>query len=176
MFSKTSVRSLLMAPVCILLLALPAMAALDGFIFVQGAKQGAFKGSLKRNGREASRVIEVKSSIEAPRDPHTGLASGKRQHKPIIIVKEVDAASPQYFQAFNKHEALSEVVIEFNVRGKSPEKLTLNNAMITGIRRTPRSSAGGAGKNETEEITFTYQKIEWTWTGGKKTFNDDWQQ
>src|SRR5579863_566512 len=106
MFSKTSVRSVLLASASILLLALPAMAALDGFIFVQGAKQGAFRGSSKRSGRDGSRVIEVNSSIEAPRDPHTGLASGKRQHKPIVIVKEVDAASPQYFQALRSHEEL----------------------------------------------------------------------
>lgn len=175
MFSKTSVRSVLLASACILLLVLPAMAALDGFIFVQGARQGAFKGSLKRNGREASRVIEVNSSIEAPRDPHTGLASGKRQHKPIVIVKEVDAASPQYFRALTNHEELSEVVIEFNLRGKSPEKLTLKNAMITGIQKRPNRAGKNQG-HETEEITFTYREIEWTWTGGKKTFSDDWKQ
>ncbi|HZU62820.1 MAG TPA: hypothetical protein VFF98_03975 [Novosphingobium sp.] len=31
----------------------------------------------------------------APRDAHTGLATGKRQHEPVSIHKTVDAATPK---------------------------------------------------------------------------------
>ncbi|HWX53018.1 MAG TPA: type VI secretion system tube protein Hcp [Verrucomicrobiae bacterium] len=155
-FSKTSVRSILLTVICIALVALPAMAALDGYIIIRGVR---------------SRVIEVKSSIASPRDPQSGMASGKRQHKPLTIVKEVDKASPMYMKAAREHEMLGEVVIEFNRRGQSPEKLTLNNAMITQVRLMPRR--GGTG--EEEEITFTYQKIEWSLAGGKKSYADDWE-
>jgi type VI secretion system secreted protein Hcp len=30
--------------------------------------------------------------------------------------------------------------------------------------------------NMTEEVTFTYKKIEWTWVDGGITSEDDWQQ
>ncbi len=35
------------------------------------------------------------ASIQSPRDTASGQASGKRQHKPVTIRKEVDAASPK---------------------------------------------------------------------------------
>ncbi len=155
-FSKLSFRSVSLAVLGILLVALPAMAALDGYITVKGKR---------------SRVIEVRQAIVSPRDTQTGVASGRRQHQPITIVKDVDAASPLYKEAFEKHEALGVVVIEFTKREQSPEKLTLTDAIITGIQLVPRRGPEGAK----EEITFTYRQIEWTLARGK-TSTDDWTQ
>ena len=139
----------------IALVALPAMAALDGYIIVKGRR---------------SHVTEVKMEIESPRDPHSRQASEKRrEHKPITIVKEVDAASPLYRDVLKNHERLGEVVIEFaRHEGQSPEKIRLNEAMVTEIRSVPRRD----GKGGPEEITFTYQTIEVSFPGGKK--QDHW--
>jgi hypothetical protein len=32
--------------------------------------------------------------IVSPRDPQSGLPTGKRMHKPMVITKELDAAAP----------------------------------------------------------------------------------
>ena len=37
----------------------------------------------------------TKSEIVSPRDPASGLPTGQRMHKPFVITKELDKASPQ---------------------------------------------------------------------------------
>lgn len=48
--------------------------------------------------REDGRLLEVKQGrtrwISQPRDAASGLATGKRQHKPVTVTKPVDKATP----------------------------------------------------------------------------------
>ena len=44
---------------------------------------------------EKNAVLNSSSSVQSPRDAASGQASGKRQHQPVTIKKEVDAASPK---------------------------------------------------------------------------------
>ena len=46
------------------------------------------------NGQNSNAINNSHSNIKQPRDLATGQASGKRQHEPVTIRKEVDAASP----------------------------------------------------------------------------------
>lgn len=48
---------------------------------------------------DGSVLREAHYTITSPRDAGSGQASGKRTHKPISIVKEWDAASPQLMAA-----------------------------------------------------------------------------
>ena len=138
--------------------------ALEGYIHVKGTKQGAFKGA----GSQGTHVLEVRTSIVSPRDPQSGLPTGKRMHKPVVMVIARDASAPQFERAAKENEHLQEVTVDFTARGgQAPEKLTLIDAVISSIKTT---------KNGDLEISFLYEKIEWTHTGGKKTFNDDWTQ
>lgn len=164
-FNRRFVCSLLPVATCVLLAALPAIAQPGGVMFVTGAKQGAFKGG----AREGIRVIEVIHSVTSPRDPQSGLASrsGKRQWKPITIVKEIDAASPKLFRALQTNELL-QVEVEFNPAGKAPKTVNLSDARILKIRKARQ------GAREVEQIDFVYQKIEVTFRDGRKSFTDDW--
>jgi len=53
--------------------------------------------TVKNSGHatEKDAVLHSSSSVQSPRDAATGQASGKRQHKPITVTKEVDKASPK---------------------------------------------------------------------------------
>jgi type VI secretion system secreted protein Hcp len=79
-----------------------------------GATQGDFKGD-SLNPRRTGRIdgLDFEPEIESPRDPATGQASGKRQWKPIAIVKRWSASSPQFLQALATNEVLSTVDLEF---------------------------------------------------------------
>ena len=44
---------------------------------------------------EKNAVLTNGASVQSPRDAASGQASGKRQHQPVTIRKEVDAASPK---------------------------------------------------------------------------------
>jgi type VI secretion system Hcp family effector len=146
-----------------LLPAVNAVAAqVDMFITVVGTKQGQFKGEAVRAGAPAGSIHLTSVVREAP------VATGKRQHSPITITKEVDSASPKFAQALVTNETLKLVQIVFQGTGagagKVAQKIDLTNARVTGIRK-----AGG-----TETITLDYESIEVTWTDGGKTAMDDW--
>jgi type VI secretion system secreted protein Hcp len=148
---------------CVLLSALlpaaPAMAAVDAFMTVTGAKQGPIKGEA------ASGSIQL---VSVARDAASGMATGKRMHSTITITKNVDAASPKLYAASSTHEPLSNVTITF-VGGSGGEKvaqrITLTNATILSARK----------HGQEEVFTLDYQSIEVTYTHGGKTASDDWE-
>lgn len=166
-FSKPSVRSKFLTVTCVMAAAIPALAlaAMEGTITVQSSRQGTFR---------SGHVLEVRTSIVSPHDTQSRESkkeTGRRQHTPIAIVKEIDGDSPKYMKALASNELLTQVVIEFkDFKGKSPRTLKLMDAAITAIKRVPR--AGGRGENE--EISFTYREIEWTYPDGSKSAKDSW--
>jgi type VI secretion system secreted protein Hcp len=124
----------------------------------------AMKGEVSRaSSPERIRLISVS------RETSSGMASGKRMHKPITITKEVDASSPMLKQALAKRSGLGDVLIEFEGAGagagKAAEKIVLKNAMITGMQMV-----GGS-----EQISLDYETIEVTYVNGNKTASDDWE-
>lgn len=161
------------------LASLPASAAVDAYMKIDGVKQGPFKGEGIRNGSSQwIPIVAIEHAIESPRDAASGQASGKRQHKPIKITKETDASSPQLARAAAGREALREVVIEFVRRGPKGQEevyqtVTLTNAVLSSIERR-RGGAAGKDTHELEDVSFTYQKIEVTNAHGKVSAGDDW--
>ena len=84
--------------------------------------------------------------------------------------------TPAIQQAFLDNELLTSV--ELNVFGpdaKGAETLTytvkLTNASIAGIRLLP-----GPNDQVVQEVSLTYQKIEWIWRDGNVTASDDWEK
>ena len=69
--------------------------ALNAYLTLKGQKQGDIKGSTTQKGREGTIMVIAQShEIVSPRDAASGLPTGKRQHKPMVITKEVDKSSP----------------------------------------------------------------------------------
>ena len=66
------------------------------YLTVHGKKQGDIKGGATEKGREGSiPLISVAYGVETPRDPASGLPTGKRVHTPITVVKVIDQATPR---------------------------------------------------------------------------------
>lgn len=151
-----------------LLPAVSAMAAMDAYMTIQGAKHGKIMGGdAKTAGTEQILLSDVVRSVSPAGDAATGATSGKRQHGTVTIVKEVDKASPMLFQAMSSNEVF-QVSIVFPAGSakteKAAQKIDLGDAVITNV-----SKVGGS-----ERITFTYQKIEVTYMNGNKSAQDAW--
>lgn len=131
--------------------------------------QGAIKGEAKSpHGSEWIPVTQFSMSLEAPRDVATGQASGKRQHEPLKVLKKMDAASPKLERAASSGERLKEVVFQVYRTGPGGreelyETIRLMNPMISSIHATGGATAK-SGQAPQEELTFTYEKIEYTYT------------
>jgi type VI secretion system secreted protein Hcp len=156
--------------------------AYQAFLKLKGAKQGDIKGSVTQKGREGLiAVIAVDHEITSPRDIGTGQASGKRQHQPLTIVKELDRSSVPLRQALVTNEVLTEWELQF--WAPTPQgaeilvfTIRLTNATIASLHFIMRDIRDPQFSNRApyEEVAFTYQKIEWVWADGGLTAGDDW--
>jgi type VI secretion system secreted protein Hcp len=128
------------------------------YISVKGARQGAFKGEVLQKGFETKIAgLKFRYELVSPRDPASGLPTGKRQHKPVTLTKEWGAASPQLFEALVTNEVLPEVVIDFV--GVDPKtggmtlshSIKLTNAGIADISQSTEPIATG-GVRHVEDV------------------------
>ena len=156
-------------------LAIPAR-PIEIFIAVEGTKQGKFKGESPAMAfKDQSRVLKFSYSVVSPRDVSTGQASGKRQHKPIVITREPGAASPQFFTALVTNEVLKQVVIKF-LRGdvktgvsEVQQIITLTNATVSDFRQY----VGDDGR-WLEDVAFVFQQMQIENKPGKTMAVDSW--
>src|SRR5437867_1025476 len=162
--------------------------ALNAYLSLKGVKQGQIKGSVTQKGREDKiMVIAVSHEVISPRDPASGLPTGKRMHKPFVITKELDKSSPLLYNALVNNENLSEWELQFwtpqikatGGMGTEVQHYTVKlvNANIASIsfRMLNNKNPELMKYAEFEEVAFTYQKIIWTWTDGGVTAEDDWE-
>src|SRR5262245_52240291 len=148
--------------------------ALAAYLSIIAERQGQIRGSVLQKGREGKiLVIAVQHEIVAPRDPQSGIPTGKRMHKPMVITKEVDRSSPLLYSILCTNENIVEARFEFwtsTPMGTEKQHYTvrLTNANISTINfkmpniRQPKLQR----LTEYEEVSFTYEKIEWTWNEG----------
>jgi len=156
--------------------------ALNAYLSIVAQKQGPIRGSVTQKGREGKiLVIGVMHEIVCPRDPASGLPTGKRIHKPFTLLKELDRATPQLFSVLCHNENLPSFELQFwqpSPTGVERQHYTvrLTNANITSIHfKMPNNRNQRLMRfTEYEEVAFTYQRIEWTWNDGNLTADDDW--
>jgi type VI secretion system secreted protein Hcp len=127
-------------------------------VMATGAKQGVFS-------QTPIPVSAVSHEVISPRDPASGLPTGKRQHKPITITAEWGATTPLFLNALVNNETLTSVLIGLLRNGNQVATIKLTNASVSDYVQH-----GGS-----VSLSFTYQKIEWTWVDGGITASDDWE-
>jgi type VI secretion system secreted protein Hcp len=152
------------------------------YITAQGQKQGTFKGD--DAGKDKGRIALTAFAMDvlSPRDASSGLPSGKRQYKPIMVRKEIGASSPQFLQAMATNEVLTSVLIEFlssNAAGLATldYRVELTNAIVSEFKQSIDTAAAGGPPIDTrrlEEIQFVFQRITASDPPGKTAFSDDW--
>ena len=162
--------------------------ALSSYLRVKGQKQGQIKGGSIQKGREGwIEIIAYNHEIVSPYNSSSGLATGKIQHQPLVVRKEIEQSTTPSFQALFENEILTTV----ELKNFSPNKLgtaggqgvetltysiTLTNARIVGIKSEMLNNKNPelTRYERTEEISFTYEKIELRWHLGNKTAVDNW--
>ena len=161
--------------------------ALNAYLRLKGKTQGDIKGSVTQKGREGTIAVHAyHHKITSPRDPASGLATGKRQHGAFTIIKETDRSTPLLFSVLITNEALPTWELKCWTPRISASTgvgaevnhftIVLTNAMITGIESIMENNlqAEEANLPQMEEVTFAYQKIQWIWTDGNIITEDNW--
>ncbi|MBI3555666.1 MAG: type VI secretion system tube protein Hcp [Deltaproteobacteria bacterium] len=149
-----------------LLSAAPAMAN-TFHMQVDGKAQGKFRGegSGEKNGLITG--MHLAFEVKSPRDPASGLPSGKRQYSPIVVTKEWGAASTQLLRALLNNEQLKTVVLNFYKPSPNGSEVlfetwTLTDASISDLKSYVSPTVAGdpySGKN-LEDVSFTFHRLE----------------
>ena len=147
-----------------------------------GENQGNIEGSCEMQGRENTILVEAfNHNVSIPRDPQSGLSTGKRVHNPFTIVKVYDKSSPKLYQALCTGEHMKVVTVKWyriNPSGQEEHYFThqLQDAIIVSIRPWMPNCLDPATESYThmEEVSFTYKKIIWTWEIDGIEAEDSW--
>ena len=154
MKTKSHIYTLLAAALC--------------FLFASSSMDAGDKFTMQIDGSKLIKAmtkiecISIKQAVTSPRDAASGQASGKRMHKPFVITKEIDKASPLLAKIQKTGELLPAVHLIFagdlNGDGKQDlYKVTLTDVMISGI------SISSGGDRPTESISMNFSKIEYNY-------------
>ncbi len=158
--------------------------ALQAYLTLSGQKQGPIRGSITQKGLEGTiGIIAAQHSIVSPRDPASGLPTGKRMHRPFVLTKEIDRSTPLLYQAFAANENLPQWELKFFTPqpGGAPDlqfyTVHLTNANLAAIEFTMPNIRDPALANlaDYEQLTFTYQKIDWVWNDVPVIALDEWE-
>jgi type VI secretion system secreted protein Hcp len=157
--------------------------ALNAYLSLAGEKQGDIKGSVTQKGREGKiLVFAFQHEIVCPRDPASGIPTGKRVHKPFMLTKELDKATPLLYNVLCNNENIKTWELQLwqpSPTGQERQHFTVRmwNANISAIHfkmannKNPKLTKFA----EYEEVSFTYQRIEWSWNDGGLVAGDDWE-
>jgi type VI secretion system secreted protein Hcp len=153
------------------------------YMSITGERQGNIS---ERAGEQEGHENEVlcqafEHVVLVPRDDQSGVPTGKRVHKAMMITKSVDRSSPMLYAALVNNERLSDITIKHyrtdptgNLQNHFTVKLT--NAVIVSIRAWQPNYLNSAAEqiSYTEEVSFAYQAIDWLWVDGGVEAMDDW--
>jgi type VI secretion system secreted protein Hcp len=132
--------------------------AVAATIAVTGQRTGAFSAA-------PLEVLAVSHGISSPRDAQSGLPTGRRQHKALVVSLPWSAATPLFINALTTNENLKTVTLSLLGDHSPAATLALTNASVAEYTHT----------GPTVTFSFTYQKIEWTWLDGNIAAADDWE-
>jgi type VI secretion system secreted protein Hcp len=142
---------------------------------IKGKIQGDIKGSVMATGHTGE--IEINScemGLASPVDIASGHPAGRRQWRPIHLVKPLDASTALLYNAIVTNELLTSVVITYwrtGLDGKPSNfiKISLTNAMIVDYNHLGNNDGTG-----TEKVSLTFTKWEFSWLPTSLGAVDDW--
>ena len=167
--------------------------ATPAYMSVTGEKQGlitagAFTadsvGNTYQEGHEDQVMVQGFShELTIPRDPQSGNTTGQRIHKPLVITKVFDKASPLLLEALTSGERMTAVEIKwYRPKGQGGQEhyytTKLEDAIIVVIKDYMHNCQDPANTHFThlQDVHFSYRKITWTHEACGTSGSDDWSE
>jgi type VI protein secretion system component Hcp len=139
----------------------PASAAVDTYLVFVETSQGQIKGAstfpghegwVEVNGASLGNLALTEENHAALQRATSGAGAGKVKFNPFSITKEIDSASPKFFQAAQRREPVVKVIVECASGQHITHRLTITGGTL-------QVKPAGPGK---EAIIFV---------GGNVTYN-----
>jgi type VI secretion system secreted protein Hcp len=136
-------------------------------------------------GRENSiECLSFESSVITAREKGSGMATGRRQHNPIVFLKRIDKATPLIAKALCTNEVIVGKFKFFRPNptgdGTTQQFYTIDIAegRIASQRQLSPNTIVPASTLEPpqEEVTIVFGSITWTYEDGGITHADTWRE
>jgi type VI secretion system secreted protein Hcp len=105
-------------------------------------------------------IVGFATGVISPRDASTGLATGKRQHKPVRVTRAADGYDPTVLQKVSSAAVLGTITIELQRPNASGVMETYATYTYTNTVGTSVEDSGAAGGVPTQELNFSYQQVD----------------
>jgi type VI secretion system secreted protein Hcp len=156
--------------------------AIHAYLTLKGEKSGDIKGSCDQEHHKGKILVYAFDHVvSVPTDPHGGHVTGRRVHEPWKVVKGLDSSTPLLYQALVHGESIEALLEWYRIRGGEEElyfTMKLENAQV--IRVAPYMKLvldpAFAQYEHLEEVSFTYQKIIWTYKPDGIEADDYWKK
>ena len=156
---------------------------LPAHLTLEGSKQGKIEGSCDQEGREGTILVQaLDHEVSIPRDSQTGLATGKRVHHPLTVLKALDRSTPLLYQALTSGEHMKSIEIKwYRIDSSGAEEhyftTKLEDAIVVSIHPGIKNCLEPASQDlpHLEEVSFTYRKAIWRWEPDGIESEDDWR-
>ncbi len=128
--------------------------------------------------------LSFTDSVRTAREASTGMATGERSYEPITISKRIDKSSPLLAKALCNNEVIEGTFKFFRPNpagdGTTEQYFTvaIEEGRIGSIRRTSPDTIDPAAANAppTEEVSFVFGYISWTYEPDGVEHVDHWSQ
>ena len=134
-------------------------------------------------GRENSiECIYFESGVVTAREAGSAIATGRRQHQPVLIRKRIDKSSPLIAKALCNNEVIEGIFKFFrpNPAGDGTTQqfytISIKNGRVDHQRVWVPDTIVPATSTEPpqEEVSFVFGEIKWTYTDGGVEHVDTW--
>ena len=136
-------------------------------------------------GRENSiECSYFESELITAREVQTGTATGRRQHKPLIIRKAIDKSTPLIAKALTKNAKVDGEIKFYrpNPTGDGTTQhfytVKIAKGRVASQKMISTWSQPGVAHSEKpyEEVQFVFQDITWTYVDGGVEHQDSWSE
>jgi len=137
--------------------------------------------SMEREG--TIEIASFSSGVFTPIDPASGMPAGRRQHRPVKIIKRIDKSTPLLIKALANNEPVTSAEFMFfrpSPGGSGAEEkymtILLEDGLISSDSFLSEDAVmgGESAPPMMETVGFTFYKITWTYEIGGATHMDTW--
>ena len=125
--------------------------------------------------------LYFEDSVRTAREKGSGQATGRRTYEPVRILKRIDKSSPLLAKALCNNEKVDGTFKFFRPNEDTGETehfftVEIEKGRIAGIKRVSPNviDPAAAAEPPTEEVSFVFHTITWTYEDGGVTHQDRW--
>ena len=138
--------------------------AFQFYVELKGKTQGSIKGESTKNGKGKGSTKGVSChafqyAVAAQFDATAGQASGKRNHSPLVITREVDSSSPLLFHALATNESFPTATLSFVKPDSSGKEVVFKTIELTNASIPKIDYAQPHKGKRSQAITLVFDEL-----------------